>query len=198
MPYASESQITHQYNSGEPTNMNVNLQTQQYPSIKDLTMPEIPAGASANSNYYPQYPAHQQYNPHLVLQQQASAPISDYHTSSSQVQPTDQQYDSNQATYVQPAQHQQQVYLHHQHHVNIPGSAYSEQSFVVGDDKNAPYAQASSYSQPLPPEYNSQPMANAVSSSKPKKTVILAIPVKLVAKNKYSGMVFFLKNQLIN
>lgn len=183
LPYTSENQ---QYGSAD-TNGN---QANQYPSIKDIATPEVP---SANSQYYPQYPAPQQYNPHLVLQQQASAQMSDYH-SGSQVESAQQQYDSpNQATYVQPAQHSQ-VYLHHQHHVSIPGSSYNEQTYVVEGDRNSasvPYTQAS-YSQPLPPEYSQEYSHGGNShqnSAKPKKTVILAIPVKLVAKNKYGKFV---------
>lgn len=187
LPYTAESQqVSSQYGSADAGN--------QYGSLKDVPMPDIPS-SSANSQYYPQYPAHQQYNPHLVLQQQASAPVSDY-----QVNNGVPQYESNQATYVQPIQHQQ-VYLHHQHHVQIPGSSYSEQSYVVdgNGDKNNAYAQANSYSQPLPAEY-SQEYSNAgpqtvVSNNngpvKPKKTVILAIPVKLVAKNKYASKLLF-------
>lgn len=186
LPYTSESQVNHAYNPAEQSQINANVQSQQYPSLKDIPNPEIPA-ASASSGYYPQYPAPQQYNPHLVLQQQASAPVSDYHNGA-QVEPAPQ-YESNQASYVQ--QPQQQVYLHHQHHVAIPGSAYSEQSYVVDGNKDAGYApQANSYSQPLPPEYSpeySHGNGHSVNNVqvKPKKTVILAIPVKLVAKNKY-------------
>ena len=188
LPYTSESQVNHQYNPVEQQGpINGNVQTQQYPSLKDIPNPEIPA-ASASSSYYPQYPAHQQYNPHLVqLQQQASAPVSDYHNAA-QVESAPQ-YESNQAGYVQ-SQPQQQVYLHHQHHVAIPGSSYSEQSYVVDGNKDAYAPQANSYSQPLPPEYSPEySHGNAHAGNnvqvKPKKTVILAIPVKLVAKNKY-------------
>jgi len=188
LPYTSESQqISHQYGSvADQANAG---QSQQYPSIKELQMPEIPS-ASASSNYYPQYPAHQAYQGHLGMQHQASAPVSDYQTSS-QAQSADQ-YDANQQqanSYAQSGQ-SQNVYLQNQHNVNIPGSSYSEQSYAV-EDKNT-YPQASSYSQPLPPEY-SQPADYSHSGNvpsipvKPKKTVILAIPVKLVAKNKYQG-----------
>lgn len=196
LPYTSESQVNHAYNPAEQGQINAQVQSQQYPSLKDVPNPEIPA-ASASSSYYPQYPAHQPYSPHLVLQQQASAPVSDYHNGA-QVEPAPQ-YESNQGQgYAQPQQQgyaqpqQQQVYLHQQHHVAIPGSSYSEQSYVVdGNKQDAGYAaQASSYSQPLPPEYSpeySHGNGHSVNNVqvKPKKTVILAIPVKLVAKNKY-------------
>lgn len=198
LPYTSESQVNHQYNPTEQVPVNGNVQGQQYPSLKDIPNPEIPAASASSSYYpqYPQYPAHQQYNPHLVLQQQASAPVSDYHNAAP-VEPAPQ-YESNQANYAQP---QQQVYLHHQHHVAIPGSSYSEQSYVVdGNNKDGYAPQANSYSQPLPPEYSPEySHGNAHSGVsnvqiKPKKTVILAIPVKLVAKNKYGKLVRLLIN----
>lgn len=191
LPYTSESQQIAQQYSTSSSESSSNSAQSQYPSLKDVPLPEIPS-ASASSQYYPQYPAHQAYNPHLVLQQQASAPASEYAQNNNNVQPSGhQQYDSNQATYVQPAQHQQ-VYLHHQHHLQTPGSSYSEQSYAVdngGDKNNAVYPQANGYSQPLPPDYSPEysHSVQPVNQVKPKKTVILAIPVKLVAKNKYSG-----------
>jgi len=193
LPYTAESSqqsTSQQYNSGDSASASGQSVQSQYGPLKEV--PEIPS--PSNSQYqYPQYPASQQYNPSLLLQQQSSAPVSDYLTNAQgdQGQYSQSQYDGNQATYVQPVQHQQ-VYLQ-QHHYNIPGSSHSEQSYVVENDKNA-YPQTNSYSQPLPPEYSQEYSNNAHGQSavsgipaKPKKTVILAIPVKLVAKNKYNN-----------
>ena len=73
----------------------------------------------------------------------------------------------------------------------VPAQAYSEVTYSQSSadfaqqngyqQSNAQYAQPAEYSGQAPPQNDYQQPA------KPKKTVILAIPVKLVSKNKYSN-----------
>jgi hypothetical protein len=156
-----------------------------------------PTYSDGQPQYSQQYPPAQQYQPMGPAYQPAYQPAHYQSGPASTYQPSSvpaYQPSSGASSYSQPDNygHHGPVSYHQSSSAvipNLPGHSFQEITFTGSANEYSNNQQSGGYSSPqIDSHYQPQTdgYVHQPSVSKPKKTVILAIPVKLVSKNKYN------------